>query len=99
MVKKYFISKTPRGVATYLFEVTRQTVDSCMSMASATSFRVIGLRCATPWTRKPSCWRTISVATLRMVWARWSRLLVSQLAVCEAIGEEGLFGRVAGLAW
>ena len=37
VVKKYFISNSPRGVAMYLFEVTRLTVDSCISMASATS--------------------------------------------------------------
>ena len=27
-VKKYFISNNPRGVATYLFDVARETVDS-----------------------------------------------------------------------
>ena len=83
MVKKYFISNRPRGVEMYLFEVTRLTVNSCMSIASATSFSVMGLRNAMPRCRNSSCWRTISVATLRMVCARWSRLLVSQLAVCR----------------
>src|SRR3954471_5856012 len=79
-VKKNFISKTPREVARYLFEVTRLTVDSCMPIASATVFRFSGRRCSTPKARKESCWRTISEETLRMVLARWSRLLTSQLA-------------------
>ena len=41
-VKKYFISKMPRVVAMYLFEVTRDTVDSCMPIASATVLRLSG---------------------------------------------------------
>ncbi len=47
-VKKYFNSKMPRLVAMYLFAVTRETVDSCMLMASATVFRLSGRRCWTP---------------------------------------------------
>jgi hypothetical protein len=47
-VKKNFISNTPRGVARYLLEVTRLTVDSCMPTASATVFRFRGRRCSTP---------------------------------------------------
>ena len=43
-VKKYFSSKTPRGVIMYLFDVTRLTVDSCMPMASATALRLSGRR-------------------------------------------------------
>ena len=82
-MKKNFISNTPRGVARYLFEVTRLTVDSCMPMASATVFRFSGRRCSTPKARKPSCWRTISLATFRMVLARWSRLFTSQLALAR----------------
>ena len=82
-VKKYLSSNTPRGVAMYLLEVTRLTVDSCIEMASATVFRLSGFRCSMPWVRKPSCWRTISSATRRMVRARWSRLLTSQLAFCR----------------
>ena len=31
--KKYLSSNTPRGVCMYLLEVTREMVDSCMSMA------------------------------------------------------------------
>ena len=69
-VKKYFSSKMPRGVAMYLFVVTRLTVLSCMPIASAMSRRISGRRRCTPWRKKPSCWRTISVATLRIVVAR-----------------------------
>ncbi len=42
--KKNFISTTPRGVEMYLLEVTRETVDSCMPMASATVRRFSGRR-------------------------------------------------------
>ncbi len=66
----------------YLLAVTRLTVDSCMEMASATVFRFNGFKWRTPWVKKPSCWRTISCATLRMVRARWSKLFTSQFAVC-----------------
>ena len=38
----------PCGVWTYLFVVTRDTVDSCMPMSSATSRRMSGFRCAVP---------------------------------------------------
>ena len=79
-VKKNFSSNTPRGVEMYLFEVTRLTVDSCMLMASATVLRFSGRRNSTPKARKASCWRTISDDTLRMVLARWSSDLTSQLA-------------------
>ena len=44
-VKKYFISKVPRLVPIALFEVTRETVDSCMPISSATVFRLSGRRC------------------------------------------------------
>ncbi len=47
-LKKYFSSKMPCGVCTYLLVVTRDTVDSCMPMSSATSRRISGLRCAMP---------------------------------------------------
>ena len=43
-LKKYFSSKRPCGVWTYLFVVTREIVDSCMPTDSATSRRIIGLR-------------------------------------------------------
>ena len=69
-VKKYFNSKLPRLVAIYLLAVTRDTVDSCIWIASATALRLSGRRCATPWVKKPSCWRTISVATFKIVRAR-----------------------------
>ena len=53
-VKKYFISNRPRGVEIYLLEVARETVDSWTPIASATVFRLSGLRPATPSTRKAS---------------------------------------------
>src|SRR5690606_7814134 len=79
-VKKNFSSNTPRGVDTYLFDVTRLTVDSCIPIASATVFRFSGRRNSTPKARKASCWRTISDATLRIVLALWSSDFTSQLA-------------------
>ena len=79
-VKKYFSSKMPRGVAMYLLEVTRLTVLSCSSVAMAMSRSTSGLSALTPWRKKPSCWRTISRATFRIVVARCSSVLTSQLA-------------------
>jgi hypothetical protein len=67
----------------YLLAVTRETVDSCMLMASATVLRLSGRRCCTPLAKKASCWRTISLDTLRMVFARWSSARTSQVAVCK----------------
>ncbi len=89
-VKKYFISSVPRLVPIALLEVTRETVDSCMPIASATVFRLSGRRCVTPYMKKPSCWRTISVATFRIVRARCSRERVSQLAFCSASDRKAL---------
>src|SRR4029079_10340171 len=43
-LKKYLSSKRPCGVWTYLFEVTREIVDSCMPTALATSRRILGWR-------------------------------------------------------
>src|SRR3546814_10323778 len=57
-VKKYFNSKVPRGVAMYLFEVTRLTVDSCISISVAMSRNVSGFMCSTPLRKKASCWRS-----------------------------------------
>ena len=53
-VKKYFSSNRPRGVDMYLFEVTRDTVDSCMAMASAMVFKFRGRKCSTPLAKKAS---------------------------------------------
>src|SRR3546814_1892926 len=39
---------SPRAQDRYLLLVTRLTVDSCISMASATVLSVSGFRCATP---------------------------------------------------
>ncbi len=74
-VKKYLSSRMPRGVAMYLFEVTRETVDSCIEIASATVFKFIGRRYWTPCVKNASCCRTISSATRKIVRARWSRAL------------------------
>src|SRR6202049_3362431 len=82
-VKKYLNSKMPRLVAIYLLAVTRDTVDSCMLMASATVLRLSGRRCSTPRAKNASCWRTISWATLRMVGARWSSARTSHVALCR----------------
>ena len=71
-VKKYFNSKMPREVDMYLFAVTRDTVDSCIEIASATVFRLSGRRYWTPCTKNASCCFTISAETFRMVRARWS---------------------------
>ena len=43
-VKKYFNSNRPRGVAMYLFAVTRLTVLSCISTRAAMSRRISGRR-------------------------------------------------------
>src|SRR5579864_235509 len=82
-VKKYLSSKMPRLVAMYLLAVTRDTVDSCMPMASATVFKFSGRRCSTPRAKNASCWRTISLETFRMVRARWSSARTSQVALCR----------------
>jgi hypothetical protein len=62
--KKYFIGSRPRGVWMYLFDTTRDTVDSCMPMSLATSRRTRGRRCSIPWSRKARWCRTIESATL-----------------------------------
>src|SRR5262249_43233065 len=82
-VKKYFNSKIPRLVAMYLLAVTRDTVDSCMPIASATGLRLGGLRYCTPLTKKPAFLRTISLHTLRMGFAPWSSARTNQVAVCR----------------
>src|SRR5262245_30557148 len=40
--KKYLSSNTPRGVCMYLLDVTREMVDSCMSVACGMSLWIIG---------------------------------------------------------
>jgi hypothetical protein len=50
--KKKRNSNTPRGVCRYFPVVTRDIVDSCISMASATSFRIIGCMDSSPRSRK-----------------------------------------------
>ena len=82
-VKKYFSSNSPRGVAMYLFVVTRLTVLSCMPIASAMSRRISGRSAARPGGKTRPAGSTISVATLRIVVARWCSDLTSQLAACS----------------
>ena len=90
-MKKNFISNTPRGVAMYLLEVTRLTVDSCMPMASATVFRFSGRRCSTPKARKASCWRTISDDDLEDGLGALVQALHQPVGLGQAVGDEGLF--------
>ena len=73
----------PRSQARYLFDVTRLTVDSCISIASATLARVSGRSADTPCSKKPCCCLTISLATLTIVRARWSSAFTSQLALAR----------------
>lgn len=47
--------KIPRGVSTYLFDVTRDTVDSCISMTSAISRKFNGLSAVMPSIKNASC--------------------------------------------
>src|SRR3546814_5110703 len=90
LVKKYLSSYSPRGQDRYLFDVTRLTVDSCIWIASATAFSVSGFRCSTPLRKKSSCWRTISLATLTMVFCRWSSAFTSQLALARQSASHAL---------
>src|SRR5215208_4215555 len=57
--KKNLSGSTPRGVWTNFSFVTRLTVDSCMLITSATSRRVSGLRCCTPFSKKSRCRSTM----------------------------------------
>src|SRR5688500_18975802 len=78
-LKKYFSSKMPCGVCTYLFVVTRLTVDSCIWMSSATSLRINGRRCSTPRSKNSRWnWRMLFV-TLRIV--RW-RCWIERMSHC-----------------
>src|SRR4051812_7884175 len=61
--KKYLSSNTPRGVCMYLLEVTREMVDSCMSMAWAMSLRIIGRMLSSPCSRNAVCRSTMDRAT------------------------------------
>ena len=54
----------PCGVWTYLLVVTRETVDSCIPMSSATSRRMSGFRKAIPLSRKSRWNFTIDSVTL-----------------------------------
>ena len=62
----------PWGVWTYLLVVTRETVDSCIPMSSATSRRMSGFKCAVPLS-KNSRWnlRIDSVTRTMVRWRCW----------------------------
>ncbi|KAG0737734.1 hypothetical protein G6F24_017837 [Rhizopus arrhizus] len=62
--KKCFSSKVPRGVCRNLPVVMRETVDSCMPISSATSFRVSGAMASSPRTRK-AAWRSTITRAVR----------------------------------
>ena len=65
--KKNFRGSTPRGVCTNFSFVTRDTVDSCMLITSATSRSVSGLRYCTPRSKNSRCRSTMKFMTLSMV--------------------------------
>ncbi len=92
-VKKYFSSKMPRGVAMNLLAVTRETVDLCMPMASATVRRLSGRRCWTPWAKK----RVLLAHDLGRDLEDGARPLVERAhqpgGVLQAVGEIGFFRR------
>ena len=60
----------PRGVETNLLVVTRLTVAFVHADRLGDVAQDQRLEALNPVTKKRSCWRTISVATLRMVVAR-----------------------------
>ena len=80
LLKKNLSSYTPKGVATYLLVVMRLTVDSCMLISSAMSFRISGLNLLIPSSKKPRWCFTILSTTLYNVRCRWCRLLISHAA-------------------
>src|SRR5574338_591535 len=78
--KKNFISNTPWGVCMYLLFTTRLTVDSCMPMSLATSRSTSGRKYSIPWSRN-SRWKLMMlVATLWIVFCRWSTDLIGPRA-------------------
>ena len=90
----------------YLPVATRLMVDSCSPSLPATARWVSGRSSETPPLKKRSCRSTISVATLRMVRARCSRLRTSQpvtvlvlrhivVAKARQFAEEGYVGTIA----
>ena len=78
--KKYFSSNTPDGVAMYLLLVTRQTVDSCRPTSCAMSRSASGFIAIGPYSKKWRWWRTMALATSRMVAKRCSTLRSVQRA-------------------
>src|SRR5690606_19004590 len=79
--KKNLSGSTPRGVWTYFSLVTRDTVDSCIEITSATSRSVSGLRYSIPFSKK-SRWRsTMKFITLSIVCRRCSIAWIIQVAL------------------
>ena len=73
----------PRGVAMYLFEVTRLTVLSCISTAVGDVAQDQRPQMRDAVAQKPSCSRMISAATFRIVCARCCSDRTSQFALAR----------------
>lgn len=73
----------PCGVSMYFCVVTREMVDSCISMESAISERIMGFISSAPPSKKSRCFSTMQRATLRSVSFLVSRLLMIHLASCR----------------
>src|SRR3954447_4995175 len=78
-LKKYFSSKMPCGVCTYFDVVTREIVDSCIEMSSATSRRMSGLRYVMPLSKNSRWNLMIDSVTLTIV--RW-RCWIERISHC-----------------
>src|SRR5690606_12742661 len=89
--KKNLSGSTPRGVCTNFSFVTRDTVDSCMLMTSATSRSVNGLRYCTPFSKNSRCRSTMKLITLGIVWRRCSIAWIIQLALFSLLEMNSLF--------
>ena len=89
--KKNLSGNTPRGVCTNFSFVTRETVDSCMSMTSATSRSVSGLRYCTPFSKKSRCRSTMKFITFSIVCRRCSMAWIIQLAEFSLLEMNSLF--------
>src|SRR5690606_28763685 len=89
--KKNLSGNTPRGVCTYFSFVTRETVDSCMLMTSATSRSVSGLRYCTPFSKNSRCRSTMKFITFSIVWRRCSIAWIIQLALFSLLEMNSLF--------
>ena len=73
-------------------------VDSCISIASAMSLRIIGRMCSSPCSRNAVCRSTMERATFISVSLRISRLFSSQRASCSWARMRGVAGVAADQA-